>query len=60
MIELLVTLLLVAVLVYVVNIVIGMLNLPPQVKTIAYIILGLIVLFWLLDYFGVYSIDRLR
>lgn len=55
MIELLVTLLLVAVLIYVVNLVIGMLNLPDQVKTIAYIIIGLVVLFWLLQYFGLYS-----
>ena len=60
MIELLITLLLVAVLVYVVNLVIGMLNLPPQVKTIAYIILGLLVLFWLLDYFGIYTAETLR
>lgn len=54
-IELLVTLLLVCVVVYVLNMVIGMLALPPQVKTIAYLILGLIVLFWLLNYFGIYT-----
>lgn len=57
MIELLITLILVAVVVYVINLIIGMLNLPPQVKTIAYLILGLIVLFWLLDFFGVYHFD---
>lgn len=54
-IELLVTLLLIGVVVYVVIIIIGMIALPPQIKTIAYIILGLIVLFWLLDAAGLYS-----
>jgi len=55
MISFLITLLLVAVVVYVVHLVIGMLALPPQVKTIAYLIIGIIVLFWLLNYFGIYS-----
>lgn len=55
MIELLVALLLVCVLIYVANLVIGMLNLPPQVKTIVYIILGLVVLFWLLQFLGIYD-----
>ncbi len=57
MIELLITLLLLAVIIYVVNLVIGMLTLPPQVKTIAYIILGLIALFYLLDKFGLYRVN---
>lgn len=56
MIEILVTLLLLAVVIYVVNLVIGMLNLPSQVKTIAYLIVALIALFYLLDTFGIYSI----
>lgn len=55
MITFLVTLLLVAVVIYVVNLILGMLSLPPAVKQIAYIILGLVVLFWLLDFFGLYS-----
>ena len=58
MIELLIALLIAAVLIYVVNLVIGMLALPPQVKTIAYIIVALIFLFWLLDYFSLYSFPR--
>jgi uncharacterized membrane protein YuzA (DUF378 family) len=55
MIELLITLLLVAVAIYVINLIFGMIPLPPQAKTIAYIIIGLIVLFWLLSFFGIYS-----
>lgn len=57
MIELLITLLLLAVIVYVVQLVIGMLNLPEQVKTIAYIIVALIALFYLLDKFGIYRVN---
>lgn len=56
MISLLVTLLLVCVVIYVINMIIGMLALPPQVKQIAYIILALVVLFWLLNFFGLYSL----
>lgn len=56
MIELLVTLLLACILVYVVHLLIGMLALPPQVKQIAYIIIAVIVLFWLLDRFGLYTL----
>lgn len=55
MITFLVTLLLICVLVYVAHLVIGLLKLPDPIKTIAYIIVGLIVLFWLLNYFGIYS-----
>lgn len=60
MIELLVTLLLLAVVVYVVHLIIGMLNLPQTVKTIAYLIVGLIVLFALLNYFGLYNLPAGR
>ena len=55
MIEFLITLLLIAVVVYVIHLIIGMLALPPQVKTIAYLIVGLVALFYLLSYFGLYS-----
>ena len=55
MIQFLITLLLVAVVIYVVNLLIGMLKLPSTVKTIVYLILGLVFLFWLLNYFGIYS-----
>ena len=57
MIEFLVTIILLLVVLYVINIVIGMLNLPANVKQIVYIIIGLIVLFWLLSYFGIYTLD---
>lgn len=55
MVEFLVTLLLVAVVIYVINLVIGMLSLPAQAKTIAYIIIGVLFLLWLLDFLGLYS-----
>ena len=58
MISLIVTLLLVAVLIYVVNIILGMISLPPAVKQIVYIIIGLVVLFWLLDFFHLYKFQR--
>lgn len=56
MIELLVTLLLLAIVIYVVNLIIGMLALPPQVKTIVYIIAGLIGLLYLLSRLGLYNV----
>ena len=60
MIELLITLLLVALVVYVVHLILDMLSLPSQVKTIAYIIIGVVVLFWLLSYLGIYSTGATR
>lgn len=45
--------LILAIILYVVNLVIGMLSLPPQVKTIALLIIGLIFLFYLLNLLGV-------
>lgn len=55
MIDFLVTLLLLAIVLYVVHLIIGMLALPQQVKTIAYLIIGVIALLWLLSYLGIYS-----
>ncbi len=52
MISLLVTLLVFAIVIYVVNLILGMIVLPPQVKTIIFIILGLIFLFYLLNMLG--------
>ena len=49
---LLIYLLIAGVVIYVVNIVVGMLSLPPQVKTIALIIVALIFLVWILRVFG--------
>ena len=56
MISPLVTLLVLAVLIYVVQLVISMFTLPPQLKTIINIIIALIVIFYLLSLFGLYSI----
>lgn len=56
LIEILIALLLLCVVVYVVNLVIGMLALPPQVKTIALIIVGLVFLFYLLDTLNIYHL----
>ena len=50
---LLVTLLVIGLIIYVVNLVIGMLSLPPVVKTIALIIIGVIALLYILQIFGV-------
>jgi hypothetical protein len=55
MVEFLITLLLIVVVIYVVNLVVDMLKLPSQVKIIAMLIIGLVFLFWLLNYFGIYS-----
>lgn len=55
MIELLITLLVFAVILYVIYLILGMIALPPQVKTIVYIIVGLIALFYLLSRLGLYS-----
>lgn len=60
MIDVLITLLLVAVVIYVVNIIINLISLPAQVKQIVYIILGLVILFWLLDFFGIYDLANRR
>lgn len=56
MIELLVSLLLGAVVLYVVYLIIGMVNLPAQIKNIVYIIIAVIVLLWLLSVFGIYNV----
>jgi hypothetical protein len=40
--------------IYVVNLVVGMLALPPQVKTIILIIIGLVFLLWILRVLGVF------
>ena len=60
MIEFLVILLLAAVVIYVVNLIVEMFPLPSQVKIIAYIIIGLIFLFWLLDFLGIYAFNNTR
>lgn len=61
MIELLITLLIMAIVIYVIYLVLGMINLPPPIKTIVYLIVGLILLVWLLDAAGLYHLNlRIR
>lgn len=55
MIAFLVTLLLAAVVIYVVKIILDMITLPQQAKTIAYILIGVIFLLWLLQFLGIYN-----
>lgn len=56
MIELLVSLLILSIVIYVVYLIIGMLSLPPQIKTIVYLIVGVIFLVILLDKVGLYHL----
>lgn len=56
MISILVTLLIAAIVIYVVYLIVGMINLPAPIKNIVYLILGLIILLYLLSYFGLYNI----
>lgn len=55
MMEILITLLVVAVIIYVLYLILGMVNLPAPIKNIVYIVVALIILLWLLDFFGLYS-----
>lgn len=56
MIEILITLLIAAAIIYVVYLILGIVNLPSQIKNIVYIIVGLIIFLWLLDFFNLYRI----
>ena len=56
MIEILVTLLVVAVVVYVLYLILGMLKLPEPIGSIIYIIMALVVLLWLLNRFLGFSL----
>jgi hypothetical protein len=51
MISLLITLLVVCVIAYVVKIILDMLNLPPPIKTILYLIFALVVIVYLVNLF---------
>lgn len=53
LVELLVAVLILAVVLYAINLILCMLTLPPQVKTIAFLIVGLIFLVYLLNLVGV-------
>ncbi len=55
MISILVSLLIAAAVIYVVYMIIGMISLPAPMKNIVYIIVALIVLVWLLSFFGLYT-----
>jgi hypothetical protein len=54
LIQLLIYLLIGGIVIYVVNLVIGMLALPAQVKTIVLIIVGLVFLLWILNVLGIF------
>lgn len=51
---LLVGLLILAIILYVVNLVIAQMSLPPAAKTIVYLIVGLVFLLYLLNMLGLY------
>jgi hypothetical protein len=55
MIEFLISMLVLAIIIYVVVLVVGMLPLPPQVKTIVYLIVGVILLVAVLNQAGIYD-----
>jgi hypothetical protein len=54
LIQLLIYMLIGGIVIYVVNLVIGMLALPAQVKTIVLIIVGLVFLLWILNVLGIF------
>ena len=56
MIELLIGLIILLVVVYIVNLIIAQLSLPEPIKTVIYIVIGLVFLLYLLDTLGIYSI----
>jgi hypothetical protein len=55
LIELLVTLLILCIVIYAVYVVLGMLNLPPPIRTLIYLLIAVVVIVWLLQRFGLYS-----
>lgn len=57
MIEFLITMLLLCVVIYVIYLVLNMIQLPAPIKTIVYLIVGLILLIMVLDYAGVYHLS---
>lgn len=56
-IEFLVSALLILVVLYVISLVIGQLELPGAIVKIFYLIIGLIILFWVLNFFGLYHMS---
>lgn len=52
--NLIIYLLLAGVLLYVIQLVLGMLALPTQVKTIILIVIGLVILIWILRVLGIF------
>lgn len=57
MIDFLIGALFLVVILYVVKLVMNMINIPENIKQIAWIIIGLIVLMIVLQWFGIYDID---
>lgn len=56
MIELLISLLILAIIIYAVIVIMGMIPLPPPIRTLVYLIVGLILLVALLDRLGFYRL----
>lgn len=57
MIEFLVSMLILCIVVYVIYLVLNMIQLPAPIKTIVYLIVGLVLLVAILNYTGVYSLN---
>lgn len=50
----LVYLLIAAVIIYALYVILGMINLPPAIKTLVYLIVGIVLILWVLNFFGIY------
>lgn len=57
MIEFLITVLILCIVIYVIYLVLGMIQLPAPIKTIVYLIVGLILLIAVLNYTGIYHLS---
>lgn len=55
MISLLITLIVLAVLLYILRLLLPMLGLPEPLNTVIFLVFGLIVLLWLLSQLGIFS-----
>ena len=53
MVKTLVSLLVLCIVIYVIYLILNMIQLPAPIKTIVYLIVGLVLLVWLLRYFGI-------
>lgn len=58
MIELLITIVIFLVVLYLARLIIAQLGLPANIVQIIYVVFGLVALLWLLSYLGVYTLPR--